>query len=495
MNLFSGLIKDVHTRFPHYKSDFIDIFDSKVISASIFLFFACLANAVAFGSLSSLLTHGQIGVIEMLIATAIGGIIYALLSAQPITLLGGTGPIVIFTSLLFAICQKYEFNFLVAYAWCGLWAGVMLVIFSIINASNLMRYLSSFTDDIFAALVSIIFIIEALDNIFRGYSFPTWDDGTGWVSVYFSFSMCILAWIFYVPAKYLDNRRRLYQILADFSPSLSIFLLAVASFIILDHPLEGPDLPGLMYETSSGRDWFIDISQSKDGIQYLMIIPGLFAAVLLYLDQNITSHIINESGAPLRKGHGYHLDLFLIGIMIIVFSLFGLPWIVAATVHSVNHLKSLSANDPTNNKIKISVIETRVSALMIHIAIAAALFGLSWLELIPMPVLFGLFIFMGLVSLNGNQFFARSMALVVPFMMELPQKTKLHKKTTRWRAYTCVQLICFLVLWFVKSSFLGILFPLFIAACIPVRLIMKKFFSASDLSRLDNLKKNDKGNV
>ena len=113
MNLFSGLTKDVHTRFPHYKSDFVNFFDSKVISASIFLFFACLANAVAFGSLSSLLTHGQIGVIEMLIATAIGGIIYALLSAQPITLLGGTGPIVIFTSLLFAICQRYEFNFLI----------------------------------------------------------------------------------------------------------------------------------------------------------------------------------------------------------------------------------------------------------------------------------------------------------------------------------------------------------------------------------------------
>jgi hypothetical protein len=87
-----GIAKDFATRRPHYLSDFTSVFSLKVLSSSFYLFFACLANAIAFGALSSVLTGGEIGIIEMLIATAIGGTAYALSSAQPITLLGGTGP-------------------------------------------------------------------------------------------------------------------------------------------------------------------------------------------------------------------------------------------------------------------------------------------------------------------------------------------------------------------------------------------------------------------
>ena len=95
----------------------------EVINVSFYLYFTCLANAIAFGSLSGILTNGQIGVIEMLIATSIGGVIYSLLSAQPIILLGGTGPIVIFTALFLSTCNNFNLNFLPVYAWISIWAG------------------------------------------------------------------------------------------------------------------------------------------------------------------------------------------------------------------------------------------------------------------------------------------------------------------------------------------------------------------------------------
>ena len=43
----------------------------------------------------------------------------------------------------------------------------------------------------------------------------------------------------------------------------------------------------------------------------------------------------------LQKGAGYHLDLFLVAIIIGICSLLGLPWVVAATVLSVGHVQSL----------------------------------------------------------------------------------------------------------------------------------------------------------
>jgi hypothetical protein len=104
----------------------------------------------------------------MLIATAIGGTPYALFSAQPITLLGGTGPIVIFTALLYAACQDLGLDFIAVYAWTGIWAGLILIVLAVTNASNLMRFFSRFTDDIFAALVSLIFVIEAVRKVGGG---------------------------------------------------------------------------------------------------------------------------------------------------------------------------------------------------------------------------------------------------------------------------------------------------------------------------------------
>ena len=42
-----------------------------------------------------------------------------------------------------------------------------------------------------------------------------------------------------------------------------------------------------------------------------------------------------------QKGRGYHLDLFIVAALIIICSYLGLPWFVAATVLSINHVNSL----------------------------------------------------------------------------------------------------------------------------------------------------------
>lgn len=43
----------------------------------------------------------------------------------------------------------------------------------------------------------------------------------------------------------------------------------------------------------------------------------------------------------LQKGGGYHLDLFILAFLTTLNSIFGLPWFVAATVLSINHVNSL----------------------------------------------------------------------------------------------------------------------------------------------------------
>jgi HCO3- transporter family len=99
-----GLQEDIKRKSPHYKSDFTDGLTVKSLSSIVFLFFACLAPAIAFGGLLGFATYGQMGTIETVGATAIGGVIYALLSAQPLTIIGTTGPLLAFLKVLYDAC-------------------------------------------------------------------------------------------------------------------------------------------------------------------------------------------------------------------------------------------------------------------------------------------------------------------------------------------------------------------------------------------------------
>ena len=49
----------------------------------------------------------------------------------------------------------------------------------------------------------------------------------------------------------------------------------------------------------------------------------------------------------LQKGSGYHLDMLIVGVLIFVHSLLGLPWVVGATVRSITHVQSLFRYSPT----------------------------------------------------------------------------------------------------------------------------------------------------
>lgn len=125
--------------------------------------------------------------------------------------------------------------------------------------------------------------------------------------------------------------------------------------------------------------------------------------------------------------------------MVLVNSLLGLPWLVAATVRSLNHIHAMVILQPlpyaptlpspltlyhpslfsqkaekSPNGDIISVQETRLTHLGIHLLCFVTIFALPVLKLIPVPVLYGVFLFMGLVSLGTNQFWGR----ILMFLMQ-----------------------------------------------------------------------------
>ena len=484
---FGGVIKDLKRRLPFYLDDFKAGFNAKSLAAVFFLFFACVAPAIAFGGLLSVLTNGEIGAVEMLIATAFCGIVYALFSGQPLTILGSTGPVIIFMGLLYPITTKFGIPYLPTLSWVGLWTMVILLLLAAFDACCWIRFFTRFTDETFAALISIIFIVEAVKDLVSVFTDQDAKYDTALLSL-------ILALGTYGIAKSLSQFRkspylqtRIREFLSDFGPAIAI--LSMTGVSLLAHPvdIETLNVP-LTVEPSQPRSWFVNpFDVEQKWVWFASIIPAFFVSILLYLDQNISARLVNNPDYNLQKGGGYHLDLVVVALLVGICSLFGLPWMVAATVRSLNHVRAL-ANTESNDEgeeVITGVVENRFSGLLVHLLIGVSLLFLGTLRTIPMSVLFGLFLFMGVASMQGNQFFDRLKLWLMDrerypttsYIRAIPEKT-IH-------LFTAIQMACLAVLWVVKASAIGILFPVFIALLVPVRMAMDRFFDDEHLALLD----------
>ncbi len=491
--LFGGMIADIRRRLPNYFADIRDGLHTKCVASTLFLFFACLAPAVTFGGILGQLTGNQIGAVEMLVATAICGVVYALFSGQPLIILGGTGPLLAFTAILYRLCIDLQIPFLPTYAWVGLWTSLILLVLTATDASCLMRYFSRFTDELFAALISIIFIYEAIKALviaFTDLSNRQLYD-TALLSVLLAFGT------FYIALSLSRFRRSRYllpwirEFLADFGPFIALgamTLVAVWLHEVHIDVLPAPETIG----TTSGRPWLINPLDAPMWVRLAAVGPAFLLTILVFLDQNITAHLVNSPDHKLKKGEAYHLDLGIVGILIGVCSVVGLPWLVAATVRSLNHLRSLATVEAVVSKYGetreriVHVRENRITPLAIHMLIGLSLILLPLLRVVPMAVLYGIFLYMGVVSLAGNQFFDRlrlwfmdsSLYPSTHYLRLVPRST-IHK-------YTLLQFVCLSVLWIVKASVLGLLFPLVIAVLVPIRLLAGRFFEKEHLSALDS---------
>lgn len=484
-----GLRNDIRRRLPHYFDDFVKGIHPKVLASTLFLFFACLANAIAFGGLTEVVTGGTIGTIEMIVATAIGGVLFAILAGQPLTLLGGTGPIVVFTGLLYTACQQLSVPFLPVYAWVGVWSGILMILLAVTDASALMRYFTRFTDEIFASLVAIIFIIEAASSLVRPFKVGS-DPAVALLTLVLGLGTFLLARSMraFQRSRYLWRAIRIF--ISDFGPAIAIALMTAFAVYQGMVKVEAPKIPD-SFSTTSGRPWFVDLFAVPSWVIFASIGPAIMATILLFLDQNITTRLVNARGNKLTKGAGFHLDLLIVGIITALMSLCALPWIVAATVHSLNHVKSLatfriSSSEKGTAEVIESVRENRVSPLLIHVLIGFSILILPLIKLIPMAVLFGLFLYMGFSTLTGNQFFERMTLWVTdPKLYPLSHYTQ-RVAHMRIHLFTVIQAGGLVALWLLKASAIGILFPVLIALLVPFRMTLGRFFTKAELEALDS---------
>ncbi|RXM27199.1 Sodium bicarbonate cotransporter 3 [Acipenser ruthenus] len=165
--LFGGLVLDIKRKKPFFLSDIKDALNLQCLASILFLYCACMSPVITFGGLLGEATKGNISAIESLFGASLTGISYSLFSGQPLTILGSTGPVLVFEKILFKFCVDYELSYLSLRTSIGLWTAFLCIVLVATDASSLVCYITRFTEEAFAALICIIFIYEALEKLFN----------------------------------------------------------------------------------------------------------------------------------------------------------------------------------------------------------------------------------------------------------------------------------------------------------------------------------------
>nr|XP_054605692.1 solute carrier family 4 member 1b (Diego blood group) isoform X2 [Nothobranchius furzeri] len=530
---FGGMIRDFKRRYQYYKSDITDALNAQALAAIIFIYFAALSPAITFGGLLADKVDNMMGVPELLISTSIQGIIFCFVAAQPILVIGFSGPLLVFEEAFFAFCKSQDIEYIVGRVWVGVWLIIIVVIIVAFEGSFLVRYISRFTQEIFSILISIIFIYETfakLGRIFKEHPLILnydhlngtlenpwhtkveesiiYDNITGNISVIVKtikppypntalLSMCLMFGCFFIAfflrqfknGTFLPGKVR--RLMGDFGVPIAIFLMIVVDYNIEDTYTQKLVVPkGLMVSNPAKRGWLINpFGEHKSFPVWLMFascVPALLVFILIFLESQITTLIISKPERKMVKGSGFHYDLLVLVGMGGLGAIFGVPWLSAATVRSVTHANALTVMSKGQKPVIERVLEQRVSGIVVALLVGLSILMEPILKMIPMSALFGIFLYMGVTSLNGIQLWDRMLLLLIPKKYHPNEPYATRVSTGRMHLFTAIQMVCLGLLWLVKSSPISLALPFVLILTIPLRMLMTgHLFTKLEMKCLD----------
>ncbi|XP_012266034.2 band 3 anion transport protein isoform X2 [Athalia rosae] len=553
---FGGLINDIKRRYPYYLSDFTDGLTSTCLAAAMFMYFAALCTAITFGGLLSDKTDNLIGISETLISAAGAGVIVALFATQPLVIIGTTGPLLLFDESLYKFCLANDLEFLTLRVYVGVWIGVIALVIACVDGSVLVKLFTRFSEEIFTGLISLLYIVETIMKmakcferhpLFPAYCFApnenltisnynntelltnesfndsanlsvplqcTLDylpdhDAVGLINQPNTALMCtILILGTFLGAYYLRIFRNSHYLgrsarraFGDFGVPISIIVFVLIDFLagVKTDKLLVP--AGLTPSAPEKRVWFISpggINKSVPiWVALACAVPAFLVYILIFMETQISELIIDKKERKLRKGNGYHLDIVIISLMNVGCGFVGMPWCCAASVRSLTHVSSLtvmSTNHAPGDKPHIvEVKEQRVSGLLVSILVGLSILMAPLLRRVPLAVLLGVFLYMGISSTNGVQLFDRVKLFFMPVKHHGTANYVRRVQTYKMHIFTLIQISCLAVLWIVKSTPASLAFPFFLLLMLPLRSQMTRFFTPAELRALDTKEPDNEG--
>lgn len=414
---FRLLSQDVRNIGSRYVSDWT-VFNQLIFASAVYVFFTNLLPGITFASDLYVQTGQNWGTIEVVFSTGLCGIIFSVFSIQPLTILGVTGPFSVLAENIYTLCvDSFNVPFLPFMAWSLIHAAWMHYLLAIFNAHDwTMRYVTTFSTEIFSLLNSIIYFHKAVQELERAH------DNLDYASFLYAIIGAVGTFLLALFLSTAESWRPLFHRyirlgLREYAAAISIiFFIGIPYAGELAHlDKDTLQVNHTFRPTSPERTiFFVKFWELPVSWIFAAIIPGAIITILFFFDHEVSSIICTIDRYGTKKPGGFALDIVLLGTTTALCGILGIPpangLLPQAPLHSESLMHDeleehvLICADGTERvemKAVPRVYEQRWSAFL-HaggIMLFVSPPFMHVLGLTPTSVLAGLFIFMGQQSL------------------------------------------------------------------------------------------------
>ncbi|PKS10716.1 hypothetical protein jhhlp_002473 [Lomentospora prolificans] len=495
--LFSGMANDLRRRAPFYASDWKDAWDYRVVPATVYMYFANILPALAFSLDMFTSTDSNYGVNEVLLASVLGAVVFSLFAAQPLVIVGVTGPITVFNYTVYDIMKPTGVNYMAFMCWIGIWSLIFHWLLAVTNSCNLLKYVTRFPCDIFGFYVAFIYLqkgIQVLERLGSGESF--------YLSIVAALLVFMVAYLCGELGTSSLFTHTIRVFLKDYGTPLTLIFFTGFVYIGRMKDVDLEVLPtSIAFMPTTRQSWIVDPRDVTVGQVFIAAPFAILLTILFWFDHNVSSLIAQGTEFPLRKPAGFHWDFFLLGLTTGVAGILGLPFPNGLIPQAPFHTESLCVTRSIKELDEkgehkggyitetTHVVEQRFSNLAQGLLTLGTMTGplLVCLHLIPHGVLAGLFFVMGVQALEANGITAKLIFLgrdkaLTPHNHPLLQ---IRRRRAIW-FFVAIELVGFGATFAITQTIAAVGFPVFIMALIPIRtLLLPKWFTDEELNALD----------
>lgn len=416
------------------------------------------------------------------------------------------------------VLSSNEISFLPFMAWSLIHAAWMHYILAVFNAHDwTMRYVTTFSTEIFSLLNSIIYFHKAVQELQRAH------DDLSFAAFLYAIIGAIGTMLVAIFLSIAEHWKPLFHRYVRMG--LSEYAAAISIIIFIGMPRVGElasldrstlQVSSSFKPTSPDRSAFVvEFWDLSIGWIFAAIIPGLVITILFFFDHEVSSIICTIDRYGTRNPTGFAWDIVLLGTTTAICGILGLPPANGLLPQAPLHSESLMHAEKEEILISVDgeerleyrtvrrVYEQRWS----HILHAGAILLFISppfqyvLGLTPTSVLAGLFMFMGEQSLSVKyNCLKTAVDLSLPGyspilyrffrllsspseLPELPPKVQSYRSI---HAYTACQIVVTVVIFIVTLTKAAPIFPVLIIVLVPIRLIlMKRLWSKETLRHID----------
>ncbi|PPJ59941.1 hypothetical protein CBER1_11870 [Cercospora berteroae] len=290
LNIGAGIKNDIRQRIPFYWSDWKDACNYRTVPAVAYMYFANLLPALAFSFDMFARTNDSFGVNEVLLAQVIGCCMYSIFAAQPLVIVGVTGPIAIFAYTIYDIVTTQGYDYFVFWAWIGIWSFILHATLAILNACNTLTYVTKLPCDTFGLYIALVYLQKAIEILLLQWDYAESSPAVPYLSIVVALLVMVFGFACSLIGAFKLFQPEFRKAIEDYGLPLTVIFFSPFIHIgrMRSINLEALPIAGAFSPTAD-RSWLVPFWNVDASTVFYALPYAIAVTILFYFDHNVSA--------------------------------------------------------------------------------------------------------------------------------------------------------------------------------------------------------------